>query len=88
MALPKIRDIRPYKGNPNLNRSDYFFLYGAQASGILAGGLQIGADVGFFEIYGYGMMGAAMGGVMIMVLLILIGQPPKIYTDIYADLSK
>jgi hypothetical protein len=82
MRIPNLRDLQPYKGNQNLNRSDYFLLYGAQASGVLAGALQLEPGVGYVEALSCAMLGAGMGAAMILALLILIGQPPKIYTDL------
>lgn len=72
------RDIRPYVGNPNLNHSDYVYLIGGQASGVLAGALNL--DRGYLGAIGCALLGLTMGTAMLLFLLVLIGQPPSIYT--------
>jgi len=73
-------DYMPYKGNKNLNRSDYFYLIGTQLSGLIAGMLNLDPEKSYWEVLGYALMGTAMGAAMLLFLLVMIGQPPSLYS--------
>lgn len=65
-----------------INFSDYAFVYGGQASGVVAALARFFADDNLLQIIVAGCQGMLLGSILLLVLLVLIRKPPAIIARI------